>query len=163
MSKAKVKDPDNLTQKPIKAWHAIFIESLSKFGNVKAACRAANISRETAYHDRRRIKSFRKQWKIAIEESIDDLEFEARRRAIRGVRNPKFYEGGVCGYVREYSDALMQFLLKAHRPNKYRDPSQFNHPETATTTQPIVIRYEDADAGNNAQAPQQTAPVPTKQ
>ena len=42
----------------------------------------------------------------------DALEAEARRRAVEGVRKPVFYQGVICGWVGEYSDTLLIFLLK---------------------------------------------------
>jgi hypothetical protein len=49
------------------------------------------------------------------------LEDEAKRRAFEGCDKPIFYQGIQCGTVREYSDTLMIFLLKAHDPEKYAE------------------------------------------
>ena len=35
-----------------------------------------------------------------------------------------YYKGDEVGYVRKYSDSLTMFLLKAHRPDKYRERSE---------------------------------------
>ena len=44
------------------------------------------------------------------------------RRTFEGVERPVFYKGRQCGAWRYYSDALaMLILLRAHRPEKYRD------------------------------------------
>jgi hypothetical protein len=48
------------------------------------------------------------------------LEDEAVRRAYEGVERPVFQGGKQVGVVREYSDTLLIFLLKALRPEKYR-------------------------------------------
>ena len=53
--------------------------------------------------------------------ATDTLEMEARRRASLGVEEPVYYQGQVVGYVRKYSDVLLMFLLKAQRPEKFRD------------------------------------------
>lgn len=52
------------------------------------------------------------------------LEDEAHRRAFEGVDKPVFYQGDECGTIREYSDTLAIFLLKAHNPEKYRENSK---------------------------------------
>jgi hypothetical protein len=49
------------------------------------------------------------------------------RRARDGIEEPRFYEGAVCGHVRKYSDALLIFLLKARRPEKYSDKVTTTH------------------------------------
>jgi hypothetical protein len=43
------------------------------------------------------------------------------RRAFEGVLEPIYHQGEQCGEVRKHSDVLSMFLLKAHRPAKYRD------------------------------------------
>ena len=55
---------------------------------------------------------------------ISALEDEAHRRAFEGVPEPVFHQGVECGSVRKYSDTLAIFLLKAHRPEKYRENSR---------------------------------------
>lgn len=65
-------------------------------------------------------EEFAERWKDAIEEGIDRLEDEAIRRARDGVKRPVFYMGQVVGYVQEYSDSLLKFLLEAKRPAVYR-------------------------------------------
>ena len=49
------------------------------------------------------------------------LEEEAIRRACRGVNEPVFYRGKVCGAIQKYSDTLLIVLLKALAPAKYRE------------------------------------------
>jgi hypothetical protein len=102
-------------------WKAAFLESLRDTCNVRAACEAAGISPQTVYRARMRSPEFARGWDEAIEEGIQLLEFEARRRALHGTMRPVFHEGKVCGHVQEYSDTLMLALLKAHRPKVYRE------------------------------------------
>lgn len=54
----------------------------------------------------------------------DDLEAEAVRRAWRGVRKPVYQGGLLAGHVTEYSDALLIFMLKAMRPERFRERSE---------------------------------------
>ena len=50
------------------------------------------------------------------------LEAEADRRAVEGVVKPLFYKGQRLPVeVREYSDVLLMFRLKALRPEQYRE------------------------------------------
>lgn len=104
---------------PKKGWQAAFIKELCRTGNVSSACRKAKISRTVAYEDREADPVFGAAWAEALEVAVEALELEARRRAEKGVLEP-VYQGGVrVGAVRRYSDTLLIFLLKAHKPEKY--------------------------------------------
>ena len=52
---------------------------------------------------------------------------EARRRAVTGIDKPVFFKGEVVGSITKYSDSLLMFLLKAHRPQKFRDCGKVKH------------------------------------
>ncbi len=108
---------------PERDWKIAFLEELSKTGNVSASARMAGISRVTAYANRESNEEFAALWDDAIEIATDALELEARRRALEGTIKPVFYQGVSCGQIQEYSDTLMIFLLKAHRPDKFREQS----------------------------------------
>lgn len=86
-----------------RGWQSRFIASFSESGNVRAACEVAGVSRATAYRHRKDVASFREAWSQAEEEAVERLEETARKRAVDG------------------SDTLLIFLLKAHRPEKYRE------------------------------------------
>jgi len=98
------------------------IACLREYGNPTRAAQAAGITRRKAYHWRQMYPGFAKAWSIAMAMAIDDLEEEARRRAFSGVLKPAgWYKGVAGGRVREYSDNLLMFLLKAYRPDKFKD------------------------------------------
>jgi hypothetical protein len=101
-----------------------FLQALRETCNVTLAARAGGVSRRRVYQVREEEPDFAKQWDDALEEGIDLLEHEAQRRAFAGVDKPVFYQGCECGRVREYSDTLTIFLLKAHRPDRFRDNSK---------------------------------------
>lgn len=98
-----------------------FIELLASTGNVTEAARLIGTSRRNVYEHKKRDKEFAAAWDDALERGCDALEAEARRRAAQGVDKPVFYKGEVVGKVREYSDLLLIFLLKAYRPEKFRE------------------------------------------
>lgn len=100
---------------------AAFLKALTDTGNVSAAARAAKASRSRAYQLKAADPEFAAEWTDALETAIDSLDAEARRRALGGVETPHFQQGRVAGTVRKYSDALLMFLLRAHRPERYRD------------------------------------------
>jgi hypothetical protein len=111
-------------------WKPKFIEALRESANVRAACQACGITRDAAYKARKKSPVFAAQWDEAIDEAVDTLEEAAWGRARDGVQreDPIFYQGEQVGskIIREYSDTVLLALLKAHRPNLYRDPVHYN-------------------------------------
>lgn len=88
---------------PREPWMEQFLVLLSQFGNVTAAANGVGINRLTAYRHRHTDPLFAQQWEAALELGLDGLEDAARQRAAT------------------MSDTLMIFLLKAGRPEKYRE------------------------------------------
>jgi hypothetical protein len=84
-------------------WEKTYLSALAQTGNMTLSAQMAGISRGTAQERYQTSPEFRKACDDAINQGIDILEAEARRRAMGG------------------SDLLLIFLLKAHRPDKYRD------------------------------------------
>lgn len=118
--------PSNLTSTDTETrvkvvWEEAFLAVLRASGIVRHACEAAGVSRTTAYDRRERHPDFAAAWDEAMEDACDLLEAEARRRALEGVEKPIFWQGEQVATVREYSDTLMTLVLKAHRPEKYRE------------------------------------------
>jgi hypothetical protein len=89
-------------------WKAAFIASLRSHGNITAASMAAGINRDTAYKARERDPEFAAKWADALDQAVELLELTAHNRAL------------------VQSDTLMIFLLKAHRPEKYRERYDVN-------------------------------------
>ena len=101
-----------------------FFAALAETANVTKACAAIAITRRTAYNWREADPEFAAGWDRAMKAAVLGLEDEAHRRAFEGVDKPVFYQGDECGTIREYSDTLAIFLLKAHNPEKYRENSK---------------------------------------
>ena len=110
----------------------MFLAELAQRGNVSAAAEIATMSRRWFYEEREGDPAFAAAWDDALETAIDAMELEARRRAVEGVEKPIIGrvgkdQDGIITVVREYSDALMTLLLKAHRPEKYRERTDVQH------------------------------------
>lgn len=125
--------PEKLTPEKEREWFPVFLATLRNTANVRAACQAAKITRETAYDNRKANASFAARWDIAIEDACDQLEAAAWLRA------------------KSRSDTLMIFLLKAHRPDKYRETTrviQLNlTPEQAAQMSDAEIEAQLKQAG----------------
>ena len=83
-----------------------FIIQLSEFPNVTRACAFAGVARQTAYAARDIDKPFKQAWDECIAAAVDGLEEVAFKRA------------GTS------SDLLAIFMLKAHRPDRYRETNR---------------------------------------
>lgn len=100
-----------------------FLKALATLGNYKGAAEAAGIDRKTVYRWRKDDPTFEQECVDALDEATDGLEAEARRRAVEGVDEPLTFQGAIFGQVRRYSDQLLTLLLKANRPEKFREKS----------------------------------------
>lgn len=98
-----------------------FLAALARGVSVGGAASEAGLSRSTAYDWRAADADFAARWDAALEEGTDALEDEARRRALLGVETPVHYGGKAVGEIRKFSDALLMFLLRARRPETYRE------------------------------------------
>lgn len=107
-----------------------FLSMLSLTGSPKQSALRLGLDRVRLYHLRDTDKEFGERWNQAIAESQLAMEDEAYRRAVLGYTEPVFQGGVLVGHVQKYSDGLLQFLLKAHNPQKYSEKLQVN----STTT-----------------------------
>lgn len=126
---------------PKKGWKPLFLEKLREHANISRAAKDAGISRKTVYKERDNSTTFANEWDDALEEGIDYLEEEARRRAFEGVDEPLMFQGIKVGTVRKYSDTLMIFLLKGRRPDVYGDKLKHQGDPNAPLTVRVV--YDD--------------------
>ena len=103
------------------------LAKLRQGDSVSAACRAQRIGRTTYYRWRREDAEFAATADDAIEEGTDMLEDVAKRRA------------------KAVSDTLLIFLLKARRPDKYRERSTLEH--TGANGGPLTITLDSRPDG----------------
>ena len=119
-----------------------FLAALSSGQSVAAAAAAAGFGCRTAYDWRRGDAEFAARWDDAVEEGTDRLEDEALRRAVEGFDKPLYYRGTKVGDVRQFSDALLMFLLRGRRPGKYGKYPQHHLTDPANAGDgPIGIDY----------------------
>ena len=113
----------------------IFLKAyVESFGQMNKAARIAGVGLSTAYMWRSEKKGdlFDQCWQAAQELVIDAMEGEVRRRAMEGNRRYKYTtrgepimdpRTGEQAYDDVQSDLLAIFMLKAAKPEKYRDYS----------------------------------------
>lgn len=110
-----------------RAGQKAFLAAYAELGNITQAAKAAKMARALHYEwmgDPEYVAAFER----AEQEATDALEAAARQRAIDGVLEP-VVSGGKLVYgedgkplmVRKFSDRLTEVLLRAHRPEKFRE------------------------------------------
>ena len=99
-----------------------FLAVYGEMGVIKRACKVAGVARSSHYEWLEGNPEYKRAFEDAQEDAADSLEAEVYRRAVKGVRKATgWYKGVAGGYVREYSDLLLMFRLKALRPEQYRE------------------------------------------
>lgn len=131
-----------------------FLRAIANGSTTVEAAAAAGLSTPTFYALRKRDADFAEAWRLALEDSTDVLEREARRRAVDGVQEPVVYQGALTpvwerdadgepvmrndkpvqarnpdGSLRyltttKYSDALLAMLLKGRRKDVFSDRTE---------------------------------------
>ena len=124
----------------------IFLARYSGTGILSEAAREAGIARSNHYVWLKECETdencrYDEAFKECDELAIDTLEYEARRRAVEGVLEPVYYKGEKCGVVRKFSDVLLIVLLKAKRPDQYKERIHSEH--TGEGSGPIIVQLPD--------------------
>lgn len=116
-----------------------FLDALSETGDVSAAAKVAGLARGEAMRLRDEDETFRTEWDDAHESAVDALEAEARRRALKGDEEDIYYRGEVVGTKIRKSDGMLEFLLKAYRPQKFasKTASKAAHDRTGVVAAPF--------------------------
>lgn len=99
---------------------------LSDGGSPDEAAAAAGISRALLYKWKTLDPAFNAQWEEARDITTEKAEAEIYRRGVVGWVEPIFGKGPsgttqVVGSIRKYSDRMLEVLIKARKPNEYRD------------------------------------------
>jgi hypothetical protein len=137
-----------------------FLSVLADTANVHAACREAGIPRQNVYEWRKQDPEFAQQMDKAVELGTAALEDEAVRRAMEGWDEPVFYKGTEVGSIRRFSDQLLITLLKARRPDKYREGIEDGSRGSfvlnvnvvqVENTQPVILEVGAEVVGNSDQ------------
>lgn len=100
-------------------WRPAFLRGFSQSGTVTGGCAHAGIHRATAYRERQRDPRFAAKWADVEEQLTDRLEARAVELALDGDWH------------------LLEFLLKARKPELYRERQVLEH--TGAGGGPIAV------------------------
>lgn len=99
----------------------IYLNHLARTGRIIESATMAGVS-HGAIKNRRRSKP---EFKLLEEEAknifVESMEERAHEMAFIGIEEPVFQGGELVGHKTRLSEKLVEFLLKAHAPEKYRD------------------------------------------
>jgi len=126
----------------MRRWEARFLQALEETAHVTDSATQAGITRQAAYNYRHEDAEFAAKWDQALQVGICTLEDEAVRRARDGVEEPIYQRGEYMGTMRRYSDTLLIFLLKSHKPSVYNTPQRVEGtgPDGAIQTTLRIVR-----------------------
>lgn len=135
---------DTPTHARTERWdRAEFLKQFELTGMVSEAAELTGVSRQTVYMERQRNEDFALAWADVEERSTERMEAEAYRRAVEGVTTPMVSAGQHVTDVQTYSDRLLEFMLKARRPEKYRERVDVNH--SGSVEQRVKVDLEKLD------------------
>ena len=106
-------------------WKPKFLRHLQKHGNISRSCLLANVSTDCVYKTRAKDPEFAAAWDEALVKAVDALEETAHKRA------------------HTTSDTLLIFLLKANRPEKYRETTKLEHSGKLDGNSNVVVYLPD--------------------
>lgn len=152
-----------------------FLAAFAVTGIISRAAAASGVPRQRHPEWMKDDQEYAAMFAEAQEIAIEQLEIEARRRAMEGVGRLKFYQGQLimvelrdaAGQVvidaetkqpvmvpyveHEYSDQLLMFMLRAARPDVYRERRETLHSGNVKIENSGTIRVvEDKDWYGNA-------------
>ena len=129
------------TPKKRRDWKLAWLEAFERDLMVSAACKAAKVGRSTVYDARQTDPAFAQAWDDLENQTTDAMEREGYRRGVEGVERDVYHQGEVVGKERQFSDTLLIFMLKARKPDVYRDNARIEH--TGAQGGPIQVEGVD--------------------
>lgn len=98
----------------------IILGELRKARSISGACEEAEVSRTQFSKWKRDDPEWAEQVEEALAAGREALEDEAVRRGMKGYRKAVYHQGEIVGYERRYSDRLLETMLAANNPAKFR-------------------------------------------
>lgn len=118
---------------------AEFFAAYMEDQSIERAAKKANIGVSLINRWRAFDEAFAESFKEIIAQMILAAEEELFRRAVKGVDRPVFQGGVQVGTVKDYSDQLLMFFLKANRPKKYREKLHVQGKATNTNNNVLIL------------------------
>lgn len=123
----------------------VFLNNLIECGgNIGRAAGMSGITRQTHYQWLRNDARYAAAYENDVRpQAVSALEDEANRRAM-GYEEDVYFQGQKVGKITKYSDRLMELLLKANNPEKYRERTEV---KTTAEDGSVTMKWEGEDDG----------------
>ena len=127
------------------------------FPTAKSAAKKAKIARSSHIRWLVNDPKYAERFDQLRQERVEEFEAEAARRAVEGVSRIVLHAGVPVRLtknsqplrVTEYSDTLLMFILKAERPEKYRDRREVRHSGDVNEWAEIIKRSRELSESTN--------------
>lgn len=106
---------------------ALFLEHLSRHGQVRAAAQVAGVSQQTAYVRRRRDPAFAAAWDAALLHAREAAEQVLATRALHGTTETIWFRGEAVGERRRFDARLLLAHLARLDARASQAPAQVHH------------------------------------
>lgn len=116
-----------------------FLRDFAVCGVVLRAAKSAKVGRRTVYEWLERDAVFKGLYDEAYQDANDAMEEEARRRGEDGVPEPVYQGGKLVGHIQKYSDTLLITMLKARRPDVFRERIEHSGKKDAPVAFTLVL------------------------
>jgi len=103
------------------------LDELRRLPNLSHAAQLVGVLPATVREHMRQHPDFAAEVEEALADGADAIEGEAMRRAVDGTKKVIAYQGQITDSYMEVSDSLLTTILKAHKPEKYRERSEVVH------------------------------------
>ena len=133
---------------------AEFLQNLQLFGNVRLACRAARISSQTAYRQRRASPALAQAWDAALLAARAHAEAALADRALNGVEEAVYYHGEEVARRRRYDSRL----LLAHLARLDRLEEREEVAACLPVLDAVIDRLRDGETDIDSLLPQRKDP-----
>jgi len=134
-----------------RSWEPAFLAALALVPCVVDAADKAGVHRSTAYERMKSHPDFALACDDAMTAGVDRLEAHLFRRAVEGDLRPVTV-AGMKEFVREYPDQVAMFLLRAHRPERYRESKELRHVAGGTLAEAMAAADEVHDPDEDVDA-----------
>lgn len=118
-------NPTPSARKARRNWRPVFLRALEERGTVWSACVTAGVHRSTVYRERQRNEPFALAWADIEQKVTDGLESKAVQLALAG------------------DTQVLMFLLKARRPDIYRERVSVRHDGAMRVSVPEISESAD--------------------
>jgi hypothetical protein len=98
-----------------------FLAAISAAPNITAACMATNMPASYVYKQRMTNPDFKERFDEAWALGLIACEDKAQEFAFKGIKRGVYYKGELIAEEYEPSERLVEFYLKANKPDKYRE------------------------------------------